>query len=86
MLLVKKFIKTPHHFKNLGEDTEGLTINIETNGQTLEEITEAFNKFLTSCGFQVEHENEWELKELTLEELEEFTAQERLNDDDEEDS
>ena len=85
-----KFIKTPHHFDNLDDITEGITINIETNGQTLGEITEAFNKFLTACGFQIEieNENEYELRELTLEELEEFTAQERLNDDDndEEDS
>ena len=82
-----KFIKTPHHFDNLEDLTEGLTINIETNGQTLGEITEAFNKFLIACGFQVEIESE--LRELTLKELEEFTVQERLNnnnDDDEEDS
>ena len=77
-----KFIKTPHHFNHLDDLTEGLTINIETNGQTLGEITEAFNKFLTSCGFQVEHE--YEFQELTLKELEEFTAQEKLNTDDEE--
>ena len=81
-----KFIKTPHHFENLEDATEGLTINIETNGQTLGELTEAFNKFLIACGFQIE--NNFEYKELTLEELEEFTSQERLNnnDDDEEDS
>ncbi|QDP61650.1 MAG: hypothetical protein Unbinned8261contig1001_23 [Prokaryotic dsDNA virus sp.] len=57
-----KFIKTPHHFKHIEDTTEGVTINIETNGQTLGEITEAFNKFLTACGFQVIQE--YELLEL----------------------
>lgn len=48
-----KFIKTPYHFKNLEDETEGVTICIETEGQTLGEITEAFNRFLASCGYQV---------------------------------
>ena len=80
-----KFIKTPHHFNNLDDDTEGVTINIETTGQTLGDITEAYNRFLNACGFQVQHYDE--VHELSLEELEDFTKQERLNidtDDDEE--
>jgi len=78
-----KFIKTPHHFDNLDDETEGVTINIETTGQTLGEITEAFNRFLNAIGFQVEHYDE--VYDLTLEELEDFTQQERLDIDTEED-
>jgi len=82
-----KFIKTPHHFKNLDDETEGITVSIETNGQTLGEISEAYNKFLSACGFQVLYEDEdvYHLKDLTLEELEDFTKQERLNIDTDED-
>ena len=80
-----KFIKTPHHFDNLEDETEGVTVSIETTGQTLGEITEAYNRFLNTIGFQVQHYDE--VHELSLEELEDFTKQERLDintDDDEE--
>ena len=51
-----KFIKTKHHFHNLAEDTDGMTVEIQTDGQTLGEVVDAFNKFLTACGYQVEDE------------------------------
>ena len=64
-----KFIKTPHHFDNIDDSTEGVTVSVETTGQTLGEITDASNKFLTACGFQVM--NEIELIELDTDEDEE---------------
>ena len=70
-----KFIKTPHHFNNLDDETEGVTASVETTGQTLGEKTEAFNRFLTACGFQVTNEIEYH-ENLTLEELEAFTQKE----------
>tara|TARA_Y100000593_G_C4147190_1_gene255190 strand:+ start:99 stop:362 length:264 start_codon:yes stop_codon:yes gene_type:complete len=75
-----KFIKTPHHFDNLEDETEGVTVQIETTGQTLGEITEAFNRFLTACGFQVTNEIEYQ-EELSLEELEAFTANKKALED-----
>lgn len=51
-----KFIKTAHHFDALDE-TDGMVIEINTDGQTLGEIAEAFNKFLHSCGFDVVDED-----------------------------
>ena len=51
-----KFIKTAHHFDALDE-TDGMVIEINTDGQTLGEIAEAFNKFLHSCGFDVADED-----------------------------
>lgn len=80
-----KFIKTPHHFDNLEDETEGVTVNIETTGQTLGEITEAFHRFLSACGFQVEHEYVEEYQELTLQELEDFASREKLNNDTDDD-
>jgi len=53
-----KFIKTSYHFKDLEDETEGMSICIETEGQTLGEITEAFNKFLFSCGYQIIDESD----------------------------
>lgn len=51
-----KFIKTKHHFKNLDDASDGMAIEIQTDGQTLGELVDAFNKFLKACGYQVEDE------------------------------
>lgn len=51
-----KFIKTKHHFKNLDDANDGMTVEIQTEGQTLSDVVDAFNKFLTACGYQVEDE------------------------------
>lgn len=51
-----KFIKTKHHFDNLKEHQDGMTVEIQTEGQTLGEVVDAFNKFLIACGYQVEDE------------------------------
>lgn len=51
-----KFIKTKHHFRNLDDTTDGMAVEIQTEGQTLGELVDAFNKFLKACGYQVEDE------------------------------
>ena len=51
-----KFIKTKHHFDNLEDHQDGMVIEIQTTGQTLGEVVDAFNKFLIACGYQVEDE------------------------------
>lgn len=43
------FSKSAEHFN----DGDSESVYISTDGQSLEEITKAFNKFLVSCGFQV---------------------------------
>lgn len=51
-----KFIKTKHHFENLDNASDGMLVEIQTDAQTLGEVVDAFNKFLTACGYQVEDE------------------------------
>jgi hypothetical protein len=51
-----KFIKTKHHFDNLDKDQDGMTVEIQTTGQELSDVVDAFNKFLVACGYQVEDE------------------------------
>lgn len=51
-----KFIKTKHHFDNLDNSQDGMVVEIQTTGQTLGEVVDAFNKFLVACGYQVEEE------------------------------
>tara|TARA_A100001037_G_C15102749_1_gene614840 strand:+ start:869 stop:1033 length:165 start_codon:yes stop_codon:yes gene_type:complete len=51
-----KFIKTKHHFDNLEAHQDGMAVEIQTTGQTLGEVVDAFNKFLIACGYQVEDE------------------------------
>jgi len=51
-----KFIKTKHHFHNLDDASDGMTVEIQTEAQTLGEVVDAFNKFLVACGYQIEDE------------------------------
>lgn len=51
-----KFIKTKHHFENLNDTEDGMQVEIQTDGQTLGDVVDAFNKFLVACGYQVEDE------------------------------
>ena len=51
-----KFIKTKHHFHNLDDSSDGMLVEIQTDAQTLGDVVDAFNKFLTACGYQVEDE------------------------------
>ena len=46
-----KFIKTPHHFTAVNDPTDGITIEINTEGQTLGEIADSFARFLQALGF-----------------------------------
>ena len=51
------FSKSTEHF--VKEDTE--SVYIYTEAQTLGDLTKAFNKFLTACGYQVVEDAQEEL-------------------------
>ena len=54
------FSKSTEHYGK--EDTE--SVYIHTEAQTLGDLTKAFNKFLTACGYQVEIEDAQEELDL----------------------
>lgn len=51
------FTKMTGHYGE--EDTE--SVHIHTEAQTLGDLTKAFNKFLTACGYQVVDDDQKEL-------------------------